>query len=81
MNIRSTRSLLATLATIFWVIGLGTCAIGAHPASATTGAVLILTGSAFMIGLAIINTLVAITRKPDQPAPKPTEPPRASTPS
>jgi len=72
VNTERTRSLLATLASVFWLLGLGTCTLGTPPTSNITGAILILTGSAFLIGLAIVNTLLAITRKPDPAPPKKT---------
>jgi hypothetical protein len=64
----NTRTLFSTLSITFWLLGLGSCTLGTNPNSTITGTLLILTGSTYFIGLAILNALAAIAAK--RPPPK-----------
>ena len=59
----STRSIFSTLSVIFWLIGILIGTLGNSPTSGLTGAVLILTGSVYFIGLAILNAIAAIAAR------------------
>lgn len=66
MNLSPTRSLLTTIASVFWLLGIASCITSATPIHSVTGAILILTGTVSLVGLAIVNTLIAVTRKQGQ---------------
>ena len=61
------RTTLAIFSVLFWVLGLGTCAIGGTAQTATTGSLFIATGTMCFVGLCIVNTLNSLRQKPPPP--------------